>query len=515
MDPAPPVSNNEAIRAVVSNEKDLDLHHAETRDEKVAENERQRIMPEGLRAMSEEDRNALEKKIVRKIDLVIMPIVAILYILNFLDRANLGAAKLQGIMTDLHLSTQQFAACISLLYVGYLPFQIPSNLIIARVSRPGLYICIAVITWGAISLCTAAVHNFSQLVGVRVVLGAVEAIFFPGVIYFLSAWYTRPELGKRLATLFMGQQLGNAFGGLIAAGVLKLDGRNGLRGWRWLFIVEGSVTVGFGIIFAFFLPEYPINAKRLLNPVERDLAVWRLEQEAGAAEGHDDTGTWEGFRMALRDPKIWTLVLVNFWSQGMGSIINFFPTVVQSLGYNSIDTLLLTAPPYIFAIFVFYGLTWLVDRNNKIYITLMCMLAVSVVAFVIAIATLNIGARYFAMMLIPSTAVGPQIFLIKTINIHVARPYKKRAAAVAMVNSIGGLANLWTSYLYYAPPHLYAAFGANFGMAIAMMLILTAYRWHVRRENKMLDAGGAQALKAMKNGVSQQQMDLGWRYVGY
>nr|XP_019010050.1 uncharacterized protein I206_05612 [Kwoniella pini CBS 10737]OCF48831.1 hypothetical protein I206_05612 [Kwoniella pini CBS 10737] len=165
----------EAIRAVLSNETELDLHHVENRDEKVALDER--------------------------------PIVAILYILNFLDRANLGAAKLQGIMTNLHLSTQQFAACISLLYDGYLPFQTPSNLIIARVSRPGLYISIAVIVWGIISLCTAAVHSFAQLVGVRIVLGAVEAVFFPGVIYFLSAWYTRPEIGTRIATLFMGQQL--------------------------------------------------------------------------------------------------------------------------------------------------------------------------------------------------------------------------------------------------------------------------------------------------------------------
>ena len=91
--------------------------------------------------------------------------------------------------------------------------------------------------WGTISACTGAVQSYSALLGIRVLLGAAEAVFFPGVLYFLSAWYTKRELGKRYAGLFIGQQLGNGFGGLIAAGVLKMDGLHGIRGWRWLFIL--------------------------------------------------------------------------------------------------------------------------------------------------------------------------------------------------------------------------------------------------------------------------------------
>jgi MFS family permease len=94
-----------------------------------------------------------------------------------------------------------------------------------------------VILWGSVSACTAAVKTYGQLIAVRILLGMTEAVFFPGVIYFLSAWYTKQELGKRLAGLFIGQQLGNAFGGLIAAGVLKLNGVHGIAGWRYLFIV--------------------------------------------------------------------------------------------------------------------------------------------------------------------------------------------------------------------------------------------------------------------------------------
>lgn len=186
-----------------------------------------RRKPESLCNLTDEEVAALEKKLVRKLDLFILPTIGILYILNYIDRQNLSAAKLQGIMDDLSMNEQQFATAISILFVGYLPFQIPSNLLITKISRPGLYICTAVIIWGTISCATAAVKTYEQLLVVRCFLGVVEAVFFPGAIYFLSAWYTKQELGKRLAGLYIAQQVGNAFGGLLAAAILQLDGTHG------------------------------------------------------------------------------------------------------------------------------------------------------------------------------------------------------------------------------------------------------------------------------------------------
>jgi MFS family permease len=139
----------------------------------VIANER---MPESLRNLTEDEIATLNRKLVRKIDLIVLPIIGILYILNYIDRQNLAAAKLQGIMEDLDMTTQQFATAISILFVGYLPFQIPSNLIIARISRPGLYICAAVVIWGTISAATAAVKSYGQLLAVRAILGAAEAV---------------------------------------------------------------------------------------------------------------------------------------------------------------------------------------------------------------------------------------------------------------------------------------------------------------------------------------------------
>ncbi|WVF70353.1 hypothetical protein IAT40_005143 [Kwoniella sp. CBS 6097] len=471
-------------------------------------------MPESLRALSEEERRALERKIVRKADLVILPIVGVLYILNYIDRQNLSAAKLQGIMEDLNMTTQQFATAIAILFVGYLPFQIPSNLIIAHITRPGAYICAAVTIWGSISAATAAVHSYSALLAVRVILGAVEAVFFPGVIYLLSAWYTKNELGRRIAGLYIGQQVGNAFGGLIAAGCLKMDGIHGIRGWRWLFILEGAATVGLGLIFFFFLPEYPHNAK-MLKPIERDMAVWRLEREAGAAEGKEDIGTMEGFMIGLKDPKIYALIFMNMMSQCMGSIANFFPTIVKTLGYNNIKTLLLTAPPYVFAGFYYCGLTWYSDRRNSMYFPILFCLCLASITYIISLATTNTAARYTAMIFMPSGSVGPQLLLYKTINHHMPRPVAKRAAAIAMMNAIGGTSNVWTSYLWYDGPRYFAAFGALLASGFIFALTLTGYRWFILRENKKLDAGGEIARQTMKYGVTEAMIDLGWRHEGF
>lgn len=163
--------------------------------------------PDSLKHLTDDELAQMNKKLVRKMDLYILPTIGILYILNYVDRQNLSAAKLQGIMEDLNMTTQQFATAISILFVGYLPFQIPSNMIITKVPRPGLYICLAVMIWGSISAATAAVKSYQQLLAVRACLGIVEAVFFPGAIYYLSAWYTKKELGKRLAGLYIAQQV--------------------------------------------------------------------------------------------------------------------------------------------------------------------------------------------------------------------------------------------------------------------------------------------------------------------
>lgn len=458
---------------------------------------------------------ALNKRIVRKVDLFILPTIGILYILNYIDRQNLAAAKLQGIMEDLDMSTEQFATAVSILFVGYLPFQIPSNLIITKISRPGMYICGAVGIWGCISACTALAKSYGSLLAIQAILGAAEAVFFPGAIYYLSVWYTKVELGKRIAGLYIAQQVGNAFGGLFAAAILQLDGAQGIRGWQWLFIIEGSATVAIGMICAVIMPEFSHNS-RILSQLERDMAVWRIESEAGAAEGTENESVLKGFAKALCDPKLVLLILCNMLSQTQGSIANYFPTLVGSLNFSSTISLLLTAPPYILAGIIYYGLMFYSDRKNTVYPIILACIAISIVMYIIPMASTNVGARYFSMMILPFASVGPQILLHKTINLHLARPVSMRAAASALVNAIGGTSNIWASYLYFGEPHFYAAFGTLLGAAVLFGFTITAYRWLILRENKRLDSGDpAEIAKVIKGGVTEEMIQLNWRYEMY
>tara|TARA_R110002003_G_scaffold72_7_gene6731 strand:- start:7368 stop:8048 length:681 start_codon:yes stop_codon:yes gene_type:complete len=224
----------------------------------------------------------------------------------------------------------------------------------------------------------------------------------------------------------------------------------------------------------------------------------------------------KGFGKALADPKLLTLIFCNLLSQAQGSIANYFPTLVRSLGFNSTISLLLTAPPYILAGFVYYWLMWYSDRKNVAYPIIMACIAIAIGMYIIPMATLNVGARYFSMMILPFASVGPQLVLYKTINLHLARPVSKRAAASALVNAIGGTSNIWASYLYYAPPQFFAAFGTLMGCAFMFAGTITFYRWMVLRENKRLDSGNPEEIaKVVKGGVTEEMVRLNWRYEMY
>ncbi|OCF56125.1 hypothetical protein L486_06066 [Kwoniella mangroviensis CBS 10435] len=257
---------------------------------------------------------------------------------------------------------------------------------------------------------------------------------------------------------------------------------------------EGVVTIGCGMIGACFMPECPHNA-RLLKPIEREYAGWRLEMEAGAGEANEDTSTLGGFKLALLYPKVWTMVWCMGMGQAIGSILSSFPVIVNTLGFNKTGTLLRTAPPYLLAAIVFYTISYVSDVSGTLVLL-----------------KLGIIADPFCRLTCQYPA-GPQITLYKTLNCHMARPYPKRAAG--LMNAIGGLSNVWTFYLYYDAPHYYAAFGCVLGCTISFMITITLYKTYVQRMNRLLGGTPEQQRQAMKSGVTQQQVDLGWRYIGY
>lgn len=192
---------------------------------------------ERFNSQSQEWRKDFDKKLLRKVDLRLMPTLVIMYLLNFLDRSNLAQARQGTLEEDLKMSGTDFNLATSIFFVGYLLMQLPSNLVLTRL-RPSLYLSASCCLWGVVSTCNAGAHTFTHLVVIRFFLGFVEAPFFPGAVFLMSSWYTRAELTRRIAWLYAGNALANMFGGLLGAAILGgLEGAQDIQGWRWLFII--------------------------------------------------------------------------------------------------------------------------------------------------------------------------------------------------------------------------------------------------------------------------------------
>lgn len=249
-----------------------------------------------------ERRPAVEKSLKRKLD-ARCSIFVLIYIMNYLDRNNIGAARLQGLQKELHLSDTQYATCLSILYVGYILMQVPSNMVINRIKRPSIYISVSMVLWGIVSTLTGNVNNFGQMVGVRFLLGFVEAAFLPGALLILSKWYTRKELTTRNAILFCGNLISNAFSSLVAAGVLgNMEGTLGHSAWRWLFWIEGAVTIAVALVSGFILPDLPTNARGFTEE-ERIVAQLRILEDVGVADTDEEGGHTAVAGLVLRISK--------------------------------------------------------------------------------------------------------------------------------------------------------------------------------------------------------------------
>lgn len=190
--------------------------------------------------------------------------------------------------------------------------QVPSNMIASKITWPGIYINIAMAVWGAISACTAAVTSFSGLVAARFFLGVVEAAFLPGVVYYISLFYNRQQMTLRTAIFYSGSQIGNAVGPLIAIGVLNLDGKQGIAGWRWLFIIEGVITIFFSIVFAIILP-HSLQTIRGFTELEHEFLQYNYAKDIGQQDHKDEASAWKGLKLAVSDPKTW-LLMATLWA---------------------------------------------------------------------------------------------------------------------------------------------------------------------------------------------------------
>ncbi|THZ39556.1 MFS general substrate transporter [Aureobasidium pullulans] len=487
-------------KIAVQHVEDFDKeHHVQTEFEDL---------PESLRELSTHELTKMGKWTTMKMDLIIMPALTILYILNYLDRQNIAASKLANIMVDLDMSVQQYNTCVSILFVGYILMQIPSNLVLSKIQWPAVWICSAVVGWGAVSAATAAVHSFGGLLACRFMLGFVEAVFFPGAFYYLSMFYNRKQIALRTAILYSGSQLGNAFGTLLAIGILELDGHAGLEGWRWLFLIEGVITIGIALVFVTYLPN---SNKKIwtFSQQQLDWLKWNYERDQKQQDESNEVTALQGFLLAVKDPKTWLMCGTLYATYTAAAVNNFFPTVVGGLGFGRNMTYVLTAPPFILCVVAMLCNGFHSDKMGERYLHIALPLTITVVANIIAVSTLNVGARYFAMCLMPLSFYSSAICQLSWISGSLSQPAVKRAASIAIINAICNTPNIWTSYLYYDSPRYVAAFSVNLGAAVAAFLSATASYFYLRRQNQRLDQGKPMG----SSGPTPVQQANGFRYM--
>ncbi|KAJ3204051.1 hypothetical protein HDU67_009805 [Dinochytrium kinnereticum] len=294
-----------------------------------------------------------ERAVLRKIDVRVVPMCLFLYLFSFLDRVNIGNARVIGLNPrtglgnmerDLGMSGNDYNTALSVFFITYCLFEPVSNLILNKTS-PSVWISRIAFTWGICATALGGVNNLAGLVAVRILLGLCEAGLVPGISYYCSFWYRREELASRIALWFGGAGLATAFSSLLAYGIqIGLEGKL-LPAWRWVFIIEGVPTIVLGVAAYFILPDEPLTAK-FFTDRERHIAVNRLKLSA-ATRGEKEF-KMEEIKKVLVNPVVWVYALANFLAITPGYAYSLFlPTIIFGLGKSGLDANLYSAPPFV------------------------------------------------------------------------------------------------------------------------------------------------------------------------
>ncbi|KAF7531928.1 hypothetical protein G7054_g8455 [Neopestalotiopsis clavispora] len=401
------------------------------------------------------------------------------------------SANLNNIKGDLGLTGEQFNTAVSILNVWYMVMQIPSNMILSRV-RHSLYIPLWACVWFVVSASTGSVHNFGQLIAVRCLLGIAEAPFFPGVYYLMSCWYTRRELGLRMALMYTGLIVAIAFSGLIAAGVFShLEQALGLAGWRWLYIIIGSINFVLALLATMILPDFPEaktgSQRRLLTEEERKVAVERMRADSVAQESN--RSILHGAKLAVSDYRTWAFVFLLLCNHAAFGFSYFYPAIAKGFGFGSnVITLLCTAPPYIVGAALSVLVSWSSDRRGERAFHIAAPAWVAIAGFVISVATLNGPARYGASFLYITGCYAANGLVYGWAANVLSQTPEKKAVASSMLNVIAQLGNVMSPYFFREqdePRYILAMF-LLIGFSACSGFISLFLKWDLQRANRRI-----------------------------
>lgn len=312
--------------------------------------------------LSEEERAKIDKKLLRRLDFKLVPWLALLYLMSFLDRTNIGNAKLDGLGSIIDLGGQ-YNASLSIFFVSYALVEPLTNVLLKRF-RPSIFLPCTMIFWGIVMTVMGLVHNFGGLMACRFFLGLAEAGLFPGINFYLSAWYKREEFGVRAAVFFSAAALAGSFGGLLAAAISKMDGIGGKGGWAWIFILEGLATIIIAVLSFWMVHDFPDEAK-FLNADDKARVLLRLHKDKQASAKYEQYKSGAA-KSAYSDWKTYLFALIYMGADmPLYAFSLFLPSIISQLGYTSIRAQLLSVPPYAAAAIVTVTVGFVADRTKQ------------------------------------------------------------------------------------------------------------------------------------------------------
>ncbi|KAH9832213.1 major facilitator superfamily domain-containing protein [Rhodofomes roseus] len=440
--------------------------------------------------LSDAHRTTLERKLVRKLDARLLPILTILYLLSFLDRSNIGNAKLDGLTTDLKMTQADYLNALTLYFLGYVLFEIPSNIVLKRLT-PRLWLPTLMVVWGIVSTLMGLVHNYAGLLAVRFFLGATEAGLFPGVVYYLSCWYKRKEQHFRISIFFSAASLAGAFGGALAYAIGKMDGIGHKSGWSWIFIIEGLLTIVIALLSYALVHNYP-DTVSFLTPEEKTLLHDRLRADSDALSG--ETFRWHYVRKAFEDVTVWLYCLCFVGcSLPLYTLSLFLPTIIADLGYAAAEAQLLTVPPYFVATVLTFATAWGSHYINRRAPFIIAGAILAIIGYIILIASATTGVQYFATFLCAG-GIYPATAITLSWPANNVSGQLKRAVACALQISVGnGLGAIVGTQLYRYGPRFYLGHGFAIGYLV-LVSAAAALNWLVlarrnREKERLLQSG--------------------------
>jgi MFS family permease len=320
----------------------------------------------------------------------------------------------------------------------------------------------------------------------------VEATFFPGAVFLLSRWYKRNELGLRTALFYCGSSVSNAFGALIASGILgSLDGKLGFTAWRWLFFVEGTLTTVVAVSAIWILPDFPSTPSAWLLPDEQTLAKRRMEEEAVAEIEHEGKPEekFSGLLEALMDWRVWWLGVALHLMESSMSFTMFFPTLSATMGYNATTSLLLCAPPWVLGTATSFVVARHSDVTGDRFWHIVGPLLVGIAGFMLAISTMNTTMRYISLFFMTQSPVAFIVSLTWVMNTF-SQSQSKRAAAIALVNTVSSTGLISSSFFWpssWGPSYVNSYLICTLASVVSIAM-LWVFRRHLSRCNEAAEA---------------------------